>query len=75
MPCTSTQWAQRNLALWKKQVTQILPKGDAQLQINQNPFSLNVVVSWEPSVSFVVTNDVNSNCKSNMQCLSLIISP
>ena len=44
-PCTSTQWAQRDLTIYKKQVASLLPKGDAQLQINQNPFSLNGVVS------------------------------
>lgn len=44
-PCMTTQWAQRDLTIYKKQVASLLPKGDAQLQINQNPFSLNVVVS------------------------------
>ena len=80
MACTASQWAQADLAHWKRRVQTELPQGDAQLLSTATDERLRLIwLEWSAVAASVgvsaPTDPTTPSCPNTKRCYALWVLP
>jgi Tfp pilus assembly protein PilV len=77
-PCSRTEWAQSDLAIWRAQLTTLLPDGDAWLQGSGSGDTHRwLVLAWASGggSESVAPSRLPVSCPAGKRCLAVVLCP